>query len=524
MKRFCLALLVGALSLQTVPGAQAQTVTPVAGVPSSLSGIADFALAPDGRFVIVSGSRLGILDAAGNLSFVAGTGPTVGPGSTPGNRDIRGVAISETGRIVVSASSRAQVYEFTAPATLTPIAGTGTPGSSGDGNQGTAAQLAWPGGLAFDTMGNLYIADANRVRKLSTSGIISTVATSSVASFSGPINLGGIAVDAAGTVYATLPTFPVPSLWRSNGAGGFDRLTEGGIISLCSANTPATEQSVAGPPRVGPDGLVYLANGTCISRLTTAGRLVRIAGDTAPGDTSVTTPLPSARFAGINSLDWDAAGNLYAHGNGRIWRFSGIPATVDSPPVANAGPDQTVVQGDDVLLDGRGSTDPDGDPIQYSWVFASRPAASIATLRSATTATPGFIADAAGNFVLELTASNGGGAATDTVVIEVQSLAEYANLALGDALRTIDELPDEAWRAPGLRVALRNQVEQALVAALAGDWDRSARKLDRAIARVDGCIANGRPDGAGAGSDWIIDCGYQADPFFHLWSVRRRIE
>jgi pectate lyase len=46
-----------------------------------------------------------------------------------------------------------------------------------------------------------------------------------------------------------------------------------------------------------------------------------------------------------------------------------LPACADSPPVANAGPDQTVGVGQPAVLDGSGSSDPDGDALSYSWDF-----------------------------------------------------------------------------------------------------------------------------------------------------------
>ena len=61
----------------------------------------------------------------------------------------------------------------------------------------------------------------------------------------------------------------------------------------------------------------------------------------------------------------------------------------DAPPVADAGPDQEVNAGDTVTLDGTGSTDPDSDPLTYSWVQTAGPAV---TLTGANTAQPTFTA------------------------------------------------------------------------------------------------------------------------------------
>ena len=61
---------------------------------------------------------------------------------------------------------------------ISTIAGTGIAGNSGDGNLATNAEIDYPEGLFIDTMGNIYIADCsnNNIRKVSPDGIISTVA------------------------------------------------------------------------------------------------------------------------------------------------------------------------------------------------------------------------------------------------------------------------------------------------------------------------------------------------------------
>jgi len=70
---------------------------------------------------------------------------------------------------------------------ITVVAGTGTCGFSGDGGPAAAAQLNNPNGLAFDAAGNLYVADSNnqRIRRIDRSGNISTVAGTGTPGFSG---------------------------------------------------------------------------------------------------------------------------------------------------------------------------------------------------------------------------------------------------------------------------------------------------------------------------------------------------
>lgn len=76
-------------------------------------------------------------------------------------------------------------------------------------------------------------------------------------------------------------------------------------------------------------------------------------------------------------------------------------------PLAIVGPDQQVVIGDTVTLDGTSSFDANRDPISYRWAFVSRPASSLAFLANAGSARPRFIADLAGAYVLALVVSDG---------------------------------------------------------------------------------------------------------------------
>jgi YVTN family beta-propeller protein len=96
-------------------------------------------------------------------------------------------AYDSTGNMYFSQVTNCVVRKVDTGGTITTVAGTGTCGYNGDGVLATAAQLNGPRGLAFDPAGNTYIADTDnhRVRIVSPSGTINTIAGTGIAGFSG---------------------------------------------------------------------------------------------------------------------------------------------------------------------------------------------------------------------------------------------------------------------------------------------------------------------------------------------------
>ena len=84
-----------------------------------------------------------------------------------------------------------------------------------------------------------------------------------------------------------------------------------------------------------------------------------------------------------------------------------VITTTNSQPVANAGPDQAVIAGNVVTLDGSGSNDADYDPLTYQWSFTSKPAESSAALSDPAAVGPNFTADIAGTYVSQLIVNDG---------------------------------------------------------------------------------------------------------------------
>ena len=83
-----------------------------------------------------------------------------------------------------------------------------------------------------------------------------------------------------------------------------------------------------------------------------------------------------------------------------------VVSSVNSRPRANAGSGQTIALGAKVTLNGSASSDPDGDPITFFWRFTLLPKGSLALLSDASSISPTFVADKAGNYVVELVVSD----------------------------------------------------------------------------------------------------------------------
>jgi hypothetical protein len=109
------------------------------------------------------------------------------------------------------------------------------------------------------------------------------------------------------------------------------------------------------------------------------------------------------------------------------WTISGTPPP-DSPPVANAGPDQTVFVAQTVQLDGSKSSDVDGDTLTFKWSFTSLPAGSLASLSDPSLVNPTFVPDKPGTYIVQLVVNDGQlNSAPATVTIGTQNSAPVAN-------------------------------------------------------------------------------------------------
>jgi sugar lactone lactonase YvrE len=516
----------------SVPGTDGSAATSV-GIPT----LTDLALSPDGTLYYVDGGRIRIISTSGTVVTVPGVGPTSGPtgpsgpGSTPPIATAGAIAVGPTGNVLFSDGSRNRIFRLTSALAVVPYAGTGTAGSSGDGGPALAAQLSRPGGLAFDEAGNLYVADSanSRIRRITPDGTISTYLDFVIDIVPGMLPVENVAVAPDGTAYVYFRNAPF-GLWKASPGSTPQRVSSPSLFQgLCAGGAAAT-QAVAGPARVGPDGLVYVANGTCISRLSPTGSsLAVVAGTTTAGYSPEPGPLATALFRRVNSLAFDASGRMYVGdaGNLRIRRITGLPPYANSPPIARAGEDQVVVEGDSVQLDARASTDPDDDALAYSWSIVSAPAGSTAVPAPPQGASATFIADVAGTYQIRLEVDDGSATATDDLEVTALTIVEFATQQFGLFDAALANTPDAAFGGAGLRIALLNLRAEVLADIQAQRLDSAIPKIDRILRRIDGCHFRGVPDRSGqddVGRDWIVECGYQTDPYFYLRSIRDRID
>ena len=102
--------------------------------------------------------------------------------------------------------------------------------------------------------------------------------------------------------------------------------------------------------------------------------------------------------------------------------------TLNSPPVANAGEDQTAYVTQTVTLDGSKSSDVDGNLLTFFWSLTATPPGSAALLSDPTAVKPTFTADRNGTYVAQLIVNDGMvDGAPDTVTISTQNSAPVAN-------------------------------------------------------------------------------------------------
>lgn len=262
------------------------------------------------------------------------------------------VAVDSEGNVYIGDTNNQRIRKVDASTgIITTIAGTGTAGYNGDGIQATNAQLNYPGPIAFDKNGNLYFVDGNnfRIRQINkNTGIISTYAGNGILGSDGDggiatsakISTGYLAFDKHDNLYISCTR----KIRKITSAGVITTIAGTGFPGVTSDGVLATTTNLGGPRGVATDsyGNVYFGDSTSAIRKVSVstGIITRFAGT---GD-NVWSPYSGDGLAATSchistfGIAVDDTNNLYNsdYGNSRIQKIdlSGTITTIAGTGIA----------------------------------------------------------------------------------------------------------------------------------------------------------------------------------------------
>jgi uncharacterized protein (TIGR03437 family) len=260
------------------------------------------------------------------------------------------LAIDSAGNLYIADQNNWSVRRISTSGIITTVAGTGQWGSTGDNGQATKATMAGPQGVAVDAAGNLYIADTGnqRIRRVDPGGVITTIAGTGTAGFSGDGTAAvgamfstpvAVAVDASGTVYvADLDNNRI----RRFAVGG-SVTTFAGTTTSAGDGGPSTQARLDGAWGVAVDsaGNLYIADrqNNRVRKVTPSGTITTAAGTGQTGYSGDNGPGASAALSTPNGVAVDSAGNVYIAdaGNNRIRRVDASTGKITTFAGAGSG-------------------------------------------------------------------------------------------------------------------------------------------------------------------------------------------
>jgi uncharacterized protein (TIGR03437 family) len=293
-----------------------------------------------GSFFIAD-SQSGIVrkvSADGIIATLAGSGTSApsgddGPALNAQLSAPNAVAADGEGNVYVADYNNNRVRRISKAGVISTVAGNGTAGSfSGDGGLATGAAIWGPDAVAVDGSGNLFIADNinRRIRKVSTSGIITTVAGNGNLGFSGDggpatkaaiWNPYGIAVDPSGNLFIA---DNANGRVRKVSTNGIITTVAGGGNSTCCDGGPATSAGLGSPYAIAVDGSgnLFIADwiSNSVRKVDAAGIITTVGGP----------------ISGPNALAADGSGNVFVADSfsDRVWKTSPDGSMI---PVAGNG-------------------------------------------------------------------------------------------------------------------------------------------------------------------------------------------
>jgi trimeric autotransporter adhesin len=263
----------------------------------------------------------------GNFNFSGDGGPATSAGMAP-----TGVAVDSAGNLFSAdpagpgqGENRVRRIDHSTQ-TITTVAGDGSPSFLGDGAPATKASLQNPQGAALDAAGNLFIADSNnnRIRKVDTSGVITTVAGSDSTGFSGDggpatsatlSTPAGIALDAAGTGILLIVDTQNQRIRKVDLSGTITTVAGNGTNAYSGDSGPATSASLNFPTGAAVDGAgnIFIADtsNSRVRKVDAGGTITTVAGNGNFGFSGDGGPATAASLAGPDGVALDSAGNLF---------------------------------------------------------------------------------------------------------------------------------------------------------------------------------------------------------------------
>ncbi|GAB3960732.1 hypothetical protein GCM10028805_58610 [Spirosoma harenae] len=421
---------VSAGTISTIAGNGTESYGGDGGAATSASIFSPFGVVVDG------GNNLYIADqrnhrirkvSAGIITTVAGNGTygffgDDGPATSANLANPAGLALDGAGNLYLADQSNHRIRKVSTSGTITTVAGDGNATFGGDGGLATTASLNLPASVAVDGAGNLYIADAmnNRIRKVSTSGIITTVVGTGSAGFSGDGGVAtaadifypsSIAIDGAGNLYFAdqgnnrirkVSTSGIITTVVGNGTQGFGG--DGGLATAANLNN-------AGGIALDEIGNLYIVDqdNNRIRIVSTSGIITTLAGTGSPGFSGDGGPASAATIANPIHVAVDINRNVYITDadNNRVRKVLGPPIV----RISSSNPTAVCSASTFSLT----ATPANFTPSSYSWV--SQP-----TGLTATGATPTFAAPTVNTptvYTLTVTATNGMASPTASVTLTI---------------------------------------------------------------------------------------------------------